>query len=157
MGEKQRTLKNSISISGKGLHTGMPATVTFKPAPENHWYKFKRIDLPGQPVIDADVDNVKETERGTSLEQNGGKIATTEHLLAALVGLEIDNVLIEVNGPEVPIMDGSSMPFVMALEEAGIEEQDADRVYFELKDNLTYEDTTKHIEMLAVPQETYRM
>ena len=125
MGEKQRTIKNSISVSGRGLHTGLPTTVTFKPAPENHWYKFKRVDLPNQPVIDADVDNVKDTERGTSLEQNGGKVATTEHLLAALVGLEIDNVLIEVNGPEIPIMDGSSMPFVEALEKAGIVEQEA--------------------------------
>ncbi len=157
MSDKQRTIKKAVSISGKGLHTGILATVTFKPAPVNHWYKFQRIDLPNQPVIDVDVDNVTDTERGTTLQQNGGKIATTEHLLAALVGLEIDNVLIEVNGPEVPIMDGSSMPFVMALEEAGIEEQDADRVYFELKDILSYEDTTKHIEMLAVPQETYRM
>jgi UDP-3-O-[3-hydroxymyristoyl] N-acetylglucosamine deacetylase/3-hydroxyacyl-[acyl-carrier-protein] dehydratase len=157
MGEKQRTIKNSISISGKGLHTGLPTTVTFKPAPENHWYKFKRVDLPNQPVIDADVDNVKDTERGTSLEQNGGRVATTEHLLAALVGLEIDNVLIEVNGPEIPIMDGSSMPFVEALEKAGIVEQEAKRVYFELKDILSYEDSAKHIEMLAVPQETFRL
>jgi len=157
MVEKQRTIKNSVSVSGKGLHTGLPVTVTFKPAPENHWYKFKRVDLPGQPVIDADVDNVKDTERGTSLEQNGGRIATTEHLLAALVGLQIDNVLIEANGPEVPIMDGSSMPFVEALEKAGIVEQEAERVYFELKDNLSYEDMDKRIEMLAVPQETFRL
>jgi UDP-3-O-[3-hydroxymyristoyl] N-acetylglucosamine deacetylase/3-hydroxyacyl-[acyl-carrier-protein] dehydratase len=157
MGEKQHTIKNAVSVSGKGLHTGMPATVTFKPAPENHWYKFKRVDLPGQPVIEADVDNVKDTERGTSLEQNGAKVATTEHLLAALVGLEIDNVLIEINGPEVPIMDGSSMPFIEALEKAGKVEQEADRVYFELKDILSYEDLDKQIEMLAVPQETFRI
>src|ERR1700722_7774113 len=143
MSEKQRTIKKAVSITGKGLHTGILATVTFKPAPVNHWYKFKRIDLPGQPIINADADNVTETERGTTLEQNGGKIATTEHLLAALVGLEIDNVLIEVNGPEIPIMDGSSMPFLLALEDAGIEEQDADRVYFELKDILSYEDKGK--------------
>ncbi|HXP48900.1 MAG TPA: UDP-3-O-acyl-N-acetylglucosamine deacetylase, partial [Bacteroidia bacterium] len=157
MSEKQRTIKKAVSVTGKGLHTGILATVTFKPAPVNHWYKFKRIDLPNQPIIDADADNVTDTERGTTLQQNGGKIATAEHLLAALVGLEIDNVLIEVNGPEIPIMDGSSMPFVIALEEAGTEEQDADRVYFELKDILSYEDTAKHIEMLAVPQDTYRI
>jgi UDP-3-O-[3-hydroxymyristoyl] N-acetylglucosamine deacetylase/3-hydroxyacyl-[acyl-carrier-protein] dehydratase len=157
MSEKQRTIKKAVSVTGKGLHTGILATVTFKPAPVNHWYKFKRIDLPNQPIIDADADNVTDTERGTTLQQNGGKIATAEHLLAALVGLEIDNVLIEVNGPEIPIMDGSSMPFVMALEDAGIEDQDADRVYFELKDILSYEDTAKHIEMLAVPQDTYRI
>ncbi|HTA84076.1 MAG TPA: bifunctional UDP-3-O-[3-hydroxymyristoyl] N-acetylglucosamine deacetylase/3-hydroxyacyl-ACP dehydratase [Bacteroidia bacterium] len=157
MSEKQRTIKKPVSVTGKGLHTGILATVTFKPAPVNHWYKFQRIDLPGQPIIDADADNVTDTERGTTLQQNGGKIATTEHLLAALVGLEIDNVLIEVNGPEIPIMDGSSLPFVIALEDAGVEEQDADRVYFELKDILSYEDSAKHIEMLAVPQETFRL
>jgi len=157
MSEKQRTIKNPISLKGKGLHTGVEATVTFKPAPVNHWYKFKRVDLPGEPIIDADVDNVTDTERGTTLVQNGAKVATTEHLLAALVGLEIDNVVIEVNGPEIPIMNGSSMPFVEALEKAGIEEQDAPRVYFELKDNLTYEDAQGHIEMLAVPQETFRL
>ncbi len=157
MSEKQRTIKNPVSLKGKGLHTGIEATITFKPAPPNHWYKFKRVDLPGEPIIDADVDNVTDTERGTTLEQNGAKIATTEHLLAALVGLEIDNCLIEVSGPEVPIMNGSSMPFVEALESAGIEEQDATRVYFELKDNLTFEDAKGHIEMLAVPQETFRL
>jgi UDP-3-O-[3-hydroxymyristoyl] N-acetylglucosamine deacetylase/3-hydroxyacyl-[acyl-carrier-protein] dehydratase len=157
MSVKQRTIKKPVSVSGKGLHTGIPATVTFKPAPVNHWYKFKRIDLPNQPVIDVDVDNVSDTERGTTLQQNGGKIATTEHLLAALVGLEIDNVLIEVNGPEIPIMDGSSMPFVLALESAGTVEQDAERVYFELKEIVSYEDQAKHIEMLAVPQETFRL
>ncbi len=157
MSEKQRTIKKPVSVTGKGLHTGILATVTFKPAPVNHWYKFQRIDLPGQPIIDADVDNVADTERGTSLQQNGGKVATTEHLLAALVGLEIDNVLIEVNGPEIPIMDGSSMPFIIALEEAGAVEQEADRVYFELKDILSYEDSEKHIEMLAVPQDSFRL
>ncbi len=157
MSEKQRTIKTPVSLKGRGLHTGMEATITFKPAPVNHWYKFKRIDLPGEPIIDADVDNVTDTERGTTLEQNGAKIATTEHLLAALVGLEIDNALIEVSGPEVPIMDGSSKLFVQALEKAGIVEQDANRVYFELKDNLTYEDAPGHIEMLAVPQDTFRL
>lgn len=157
MSEKQRTIKKAVSVTGKGLHTGAMTTVTFKPAPVNHWYKFQRIDLPGQPIIDAIADNVSETERSTTLQQNGGKVATIEHLLAALVGLEIDNCLIEVNGPEVPIMDGSSMPFVLALEEAGTLEQDADRVYFELKDIVSYEDTAKHIEMLAVPQETFRL
>ncbi|NNM95119.1 MAG: bifunctional UDP-3-O-[3-hydroxymyristoyl] N-acetylglucosamine deacetylase/3-hydroxyacyl-ACP dehydratase [Bacteroidia bacterium] len=157
MSEKQRTIKNPVSLSGRGLHTGILTTVTFKAAPVNHWFKFQRVDLPGQPLIDADVDNVKNTERGTSLEQNGAKIATTEHVLAALVGLGIDNALIEVTGPEIPIMDGSSKQFVDALEKAGIVEQEAERTYFELKDNLTYEDNEKHIEMLAVPQDTFRL
>ncbi len=157
MSDKQHTIKTPVSLKGKGLHTGIESTITFKPAPVNHWFKFKRMDLPGEPIIDADVDNVGETERGTTLHQNGAKVHTTEHVLAALVGLELDNVLIEVTGPEIPIMDGSSMPFIIALEEAGREEQDANRVYFELKDNLTYENVQGHVEMLAVPQETFRL
>ena len=154
---KQRTIKAPVTVSGVGLHTGKKTSLTFKPAPENHGFKFQRVDLPGKPVIDADVDNVIETERGTTLAQNGGKISTTEHALAALMGMELDNVLIEVDGPEVPIMDGSAMPFVIALEKAGTEEQNADREYFELKKNLTYEDPVKKVEMLAVPQDEYRI
>lgn len=154
---KQRTLKNAVSISGVGLHTGKQVTLTFKPAPENHWYKFQRTDLPGKPVIDADADNISDTERGTSLQQNGAKISTTEHALAALVGMEIDNCLIEVDGPEVPILDGSSILFIEALEKAGIVEQNAERIYFELKENLTFEDDKKKVEMLAVPQDEFRL
>jgi UDP-3-O-[3-hydroxymyristoyl] N-acetylglucosamine deacetylase / 3-hydroxyacyl-[acyl-carrier-protein] dehydratase len=154
---KQRTIKEAVSISGVGLHTGKKATLTFKPAPEHHGYKFQRIDLPTQPIIDADVDNVIDTSRGTSLEQNGGRVNTTEHVLAALVGLEIDNVLIQIDGPEVPIMDGSSMPFVFVLEKVGAIEQNAERVYFELTENLTYEDPVKKVEMLAVPQDEFRV
>ncbi len=154
---KQRTIKAPVSVSGVGLHTGKKATLTFKPAPEHHGYKFKRLDLPGQPVIDADVDNVTDTERGTSLEQNGARISTTEHALAALSGMEIDNALIEVDGPEVPIMDGSSFPFIEALEKAGTVEQDAVRFYYELKENLTFEDGNKKVEMLAVPQDEFRI
>jgi len=157
MSVKQQTIKKSVTISGVGLHTGKKVNLTFVPALENHGYKFQRIDLPGQPIIDADVDNVVDTSRGTTLEQNGAKVHTTEHVLAALVALEIDNVLIQLDGPEMPIMDGSAMPFVLLLETAGVEEQKAKRVYFELKEILTYEDTVKGVEMLAVPQETYRL
>jgi UDP-3-O-[3-hydroxymyristoyl] N-acetylglucosamine deacetylase/3-hydroxyacyl-[acyl-carrier-protein] dehydratase len=114
------------------------------------------VDLTNNPIIDADVDNVVDTSRGTTLEQNGARIHTTEHVLAALVGLEIDNVLMEMDGPEMPIMDGSSMPFIKKLEEAGTVEQDAERIYFELTENLTYEDPVKKVEMLAVPQDEYR-
>lgn len=153
---KQRTLKSPVSISGVGLHTGKQVNLTFLPAPENHGYKFQRVDLPGNPIIDADVDNVVDTSRGTTLEQNGARVHTTEHVLAALVGLEIDNALVQLDGPEMPIMDGSSMPFVKVLEQAGIEEQNAERVYFELTENLTYEDPIKKVEMLAVPQDSYR-
>jgi UDP-3-O-[3-hydroxymyristoyl] N-acetylglucosamine deacetylase / 3-hydroxyacyl-[acyl-carrier-protein] dehydratase len=153
---KQRTLKSAVSISGVGLHTGKQVNLTFLPAPENHGYKFQRVDLPGNPIIDADVDNVVDTSRGTTLEQNGARVHTTEHVLAALVGLEIDNALVQLDGPEMPIMDGSSMPFVKVLEQAGTEEQNAERIYFELTENLTYEDPVKKVEMLAVPQDSYR-
>jgi UDP-3-O-[3-hydroxymyristoyl] N-acetylglucosamine deacetylase / 3-hydroxyacyl-[acyl-carrier-protein] dehydratase len=154
---KQRTIKSPVSVSGVGLHTGKKVTLTYKPAPENHGYKFCRVDLPGQPVIDADVDNVVDTARGTTLEQNGARVSTTEHALAALVGMEIDNCLIELDGPEVPIMDGSSIRYVEALEKAGPVEQNAERIYFELRENLTYEDPVKKVEMLAVPQDEYRI
>lgn len=154
---KQRTIKTPVTVSGVGLHTGEKVSLTFKPAPENYWYKFQRVDLPSKPIINADVDNVISTDHGTTLEQNGARVHTTEHVLAALVGMEIDNCLIEVTGPEMPIMNGSSMPFVEALERAGAVEQGAERVYFELKSNLTYEDNVKHVEMLAVPQDEFRL
>lgn len=153
---RQRTLKEPVSISGVGLHTGKQVNLTFLPAPENHGYKFQRVDLPGNPIIDADVDNVVDTSRGTTLEQNGARVHTTEHVLAALVGLEIDNALVQLDGPEMPIMDGSSMPFVKVLERSGSVEQNAERIYFELTENLTYEDPVKKVEMLAVPQDSYR-
>jgi UDP-3-O-[3-hydroxymyristoyl] N-acetylglucosamine deacetylase/3-hydroxyacyl-[acyl-carrier-protein] dehydratase len=156
MSVKQRTLKSAVTISGVGLHTGKQVTLTFVPAAENHGYKFQRVDLPGNPIINADVDNVVDTSRGTTLEQNGARVHTTEHVLAALVGLEIDNVMIQLDGPEMPIMDGSSMPFVKILEETGAVDQNAERIYFELTENLTFEDPIKKVEMLAVPQDEYR-
>jgi len=157
MEEKQKTIQNSVSIAGVGLHTGEKVTLTFKAADENHGYKFQRTDLPNKPIIDADVDNVVDTSRGTTLEQNGARVSTTEHVLAALVGLGIDNVLIELNGPEVPIMDGSSMPFINILLSAEIIEQQAAKIYFHLKTNLAYEDPEKKVEMLAVPADEYRI
>ncbi len=157
MSVKQRTIKAAVTISGVGLHTGKQTNLTFRPAPENHGYKFQRVDLPGNPIINADVDNVVDTSRGTTLEQNGARIHTTEHVLAALVGMEIDNVLMEMDGPEMPIMDGSSMPFVKILEEVGAVDQDAERIYFELTETLTYEDPIKKVEMLAVPQNANRV
>lgn len=157
MSDKQRTIQKSVSISGVGLHTGRPVTLTFNPAPENHWFKFKRTDLEGHPVIEADADNVVDTSRGTTLEKNGAKVHTTEHVLAALIGLRIDNCMMELTGPEMPIMDGSSATFIELLESAGIVEQQADREYFELTENLTYEDPVKKVEMLAVPQDDYRV
>ena len=156
MKEKQQTIKKAVSLTGVGLHTGKQVTITFQPAPVNHWYKFQRTDIPGLPIIEADADLVVDTARGTTLEKNGVRVNTTEHVLAALRGLEIDNCLIQVDSAEMPIMDGSSIKFVEALEAAEIVEQDAFRDYFELKENLSYEDPVKRVEMLAVPQDTFR-
>ena len=157
MSDKQRTIKHAVSISGVGLHTGEKVTLTFNPAPENHWYKFQRVDLDNKPTIDADADLVVDTSRGTTLEQNGARVHTTEHVLAALVGLKIDNCLIQVTGPEMPIMDGSSIKFMELLEQAGIVEQTVERDYFVLTQNLSYEDSVKKVEMLAVPQDDFRV
>ena len=117
--DKQHTLGSAISISGTGLHTGSKVDMTLKPANPGFGYQFQRIDLPGQPVIKADCDLVTDTSRGTTLEDNGAKVSTVEHILAALVGMGVDNCLIELNGPEIPIMDGSSAPFVEIIEKAG--------------------------------------
>src|ERR1700728_356793 len=107
----QRTIKGPVTVTGKGLHTGKPVNLTFKPAPANHGYVFKRIDVEGEPLVKADVDNVVDTSRGTTIAVGGVKVHTIEHVLAAMAGLEIDNVLLELDGPEVPIMDGSSKMF----------------------------------------------
>lgn len=156
MNAKQRTIKAPLTISGVGLHTGKQVTMTLKPAPENHWYRFRRIDLPEQPVVLADADNVTDTSRGTTISQNGASVSTIEHLLAALVGLQIDNVLIDIDGPEVPIMDGSSYPFVKLLQETGYEEQEADRDYFEIPHNIHYSEADRKVDMVAMPLDGYR-
>jgi UDP-3-O-[3-hydroxymyristoyl] N-acetylglucosamine deacetylase/3-hydroxyacyl-[acyl-carrier-protein] dehydratase len=153
----QTTIRNGFSISGVGLHTGESVTLTFKPAPENHGYKFCRTDVEGKPVIDADVDNVVDTNRGTTIGKNGVKISTIEHVLAALAGMEIDNVMMELDGPEVPIMDGSSKDFIAALEKAGTVKQNAERLYYTLSENITFEDPSRKTEMLAVPSEDFRL
>ncbi len=157
MKEFQRTLKSAVHLKGVGLHTGATVNVSILPAAENHGYKFQRTDLEGKPIIKADADLVVSTERGTTLEQNGVKIHTTEHLLAAIYGMQVDNVLIQLDGPEVPIMDGSSYPFVKAIDEVGYEEQSAEREYFEFRENLPFEDLEKGIEMLAVPADDFRL
>jgi UDP-3-O-[3-hydroxymyristoyl] N-acetylglucosamine deacetylase/3-hydroxyacyl-[acyl-carrier-protein] dehydratase len=151
MSIKQRTLAAPVTFEGIGLHTGEKVTLTIHPAPEDHGYVFQRVDIENQPLIKADVDNVVSTQRGTTIEQNGARVYTTEHVLAAIFGCEIDNALIQLNGPEVPIMDGSSLPFVEGIEKTGAVEQNADRNYFTLKENLYYEDDKGYVEMLAVP------
>ncbi|MCB9170880.1 MAG: bifunctional UDP-3-O-[3-hydroxymyristoyl] N-acetylglucosamine deacetylase/3-hydroxyacyl-ACP dehydratase [Flavobacteriales bacterium] len=151
MSDKQHTLGKAVEVKGVGLHTGEPATLTLQPAPPGHGYKFQRMDLEGGPIVDADADLVVTTERGTTLEQNGVRVYTSEHVLAALYGMQVDNALIQLTGPEPPIMDGSSRPFVDAILKAGIVEQEAEREYFVLTENLYYEDPERGIEMLGVP------
>jgi UDP-3-O-[3-hydroxymyristoyl] N-acetylglucosamine deacetylase/3-hydroxyacyl-[acyl-carrier-protein] dehydratase len=157
MAEKQRTLKSAVKLEGVGLHTGEKVILEICPAPDNHGYKFQRVDLEGQPIIKADADLVVSTERGTTLEHNGARVYTTEHILAALYGCQVDNALIKLNGPEVPIMDGSSQLFVNAFEDVGYEDQQAEREYFILTENIPWEDTEKGIEFLAVPDVNYRI
>jgi UDP-3-O-[3-hydroxymyristoyl] N-acetylglucosamine deacetylase/3-hydroxyacyl-[acyl-carrier-protein] dehydratase len=154
---KQQTIKKSVSLSGVGLHTGVEVTLVFNPAPENFGIKFQRVDMPGQPIIDADVDNVTDLSRGTTLEQNGGKVATVEHVMASLAGLEIDNCLVQINAEETPIMDGSAQFFIMALKDAGIQKQDADREYFSIPQNIYYHEQDREVEMIAMPLDDYRL
>jgi UDP-3-O-[3-hydroxymyristoyl] N-acetylglucosamine deacetylase/3-hydroxyacyl-[acyl-carrier-protein] dehydratase len=157
MSEKQRTLKGVVKLNGIGLHTGVVANLEIHPAPANHGYKFQRVDLEGQPVIKADVERVVSTERGTTLEQNNARVHTTEHVLAAIYGCQVDNALITVDGPEIPIMDGSALKFVEAIEAVGYEEQEAERIYFELTENIPWEDEENGIEFLAIPDVNYRL
>jgi UDP-3-O-[3-hydroxymyristoyl] N-acetylglucosamine deacetylase/3-hydroxyacyl-[acyl-carrier-protein] dehydratase len=142
---------------GVGLHTGEKVTIELCPAPANHGYKFQRIDLDDAPIINADVDLVVSTERGTTLESKGVRVYTTEHVLAALVGCGVDNALIKITGQEIPILDGSALPYVKAIDSVGTEAQDAERVYFELDENIPWEDTEKQIEFLAIPDKVYRL
>ena len=139
------------------MHTGVVTKMTFLPAKPNHGIKFQRIDLPGSPIIDADCDNVVDVSRGTTIEQSGARISTIEHTLAALTGLEIDNVLIQVDGPEAPIMDGSSIQFVNVLNEAGTEEQNALRALFEVQDGIFYREVDRNVEIAALPLDDYRV
>ncbi|MBN1650190.1 MAG: bifunctional UDP-3-O-[3-hydroxymyristoyl] N-acetylglucosamine deacetylase/3-hydroxyacyl-ACP dehydratase [Bacteroidales bacterium] len=154
---KQRTLNKETQISGVGLHTGVNTTIKFKPAAVNYGFRFVRTDLKDKPILKADAKNVIDTSRGTTIEQSGARMYTIEHVLAALVGLQIDNVLMEVDGPEIPILDGSSKLFVDLFEEAGIIEQDADRNYFELNETVTYKNEEKGVEFIAIPSDTYRL
>ncbi len=154
---KQHTIKKSVTLSGVGLHTGVEANMTFLPAKPNHGIKFQRIDLEGQPIVRADVDNVVDLSRGTTIEEGGARINTVEHTLAALVGLEIDNILIQLDGPEPPIMDGSSIKFVDILKEAGSEEQNALRNFCEVHESVFYRDAEREVEIAALPLDDYRV
>jgi UDP-3-O-[3-hydroxymyristoyl] N-acetylglucosamine deacetylase/3-hydroxyacyl-[acyl-carrier-protein] dehydratase len=155
MSEKQKTLAKEVTLKGKGLHTGLESTITFKPAADNHGIRFMRIDLDENPVINAIVDNVIDTSRGTTLDENGVRVSTIEHAMAALMGLSIDNVLIELDSPEVPILDGSSKQFVDAFKQVGIIEQKTDRKYYEIKERLEFVDVDKGIEIVAFPDDHF--
>jgi UDP-3-O-[3-hydroxymyristoyl] N-acetylglucosamine deacetylase/3-hydroxyacyl-[acyl-carrier-protein] dehydratase len=157
MSTKQTTIKKSISLQGVGIHTGNKVTLTFNPAVENTGYMFKRIDLPEQPEIEALSKYVIDTQRGTTLEKDGVKLKTVEHVLAALVGLEIDNVLIHIDSEEPPIMDGSSKFFVEALEKSGIKELSQNRSEYIVKNVLTYKDDETGSEITVIPSDKYEV
>lgn len=153
----QHTLKSEISVTGVGIHTGETVEIKLRPAEPNTGIIFKRIDLEGAPTVKADVDNVIETTRSTTIEANGAKVGTIEHLMAALVGNQVDNVLIEINGAEVPILDGSSEPFIETIQKAGIKKQDAPKIYYTLQHNITFVDEQKKVEMVALPYHEFRI
>jgi len=155
MAEKQRTIAREISLNGKGLHTGINVNITFKPAPANHGYKFCRVDLPGKPVIDALAENVTEASRGTTLTQSGVSVSTIEHVLAAFYGMQVDNALIELDGPEAPIMGGSSEKFVEAIKEAGIVELKEERNYFTVKQKITFSDEEHGVDLIVYPDDHF--
>lgn len=151
MAEKQRTVIKPVSLKGRGLHSGVDVEVIINPAPENHGYQFKRTDLEGNPIIRALAEYVKITERSTTIVDKGASITTVEHLLAALYGLGVDNALMEINGPEVPIIDGSAKPFVNAILSVGIVEQEAERNYFQIREKIEFRDESKGIEIIGYP------
>ncbi|MFN5376715.1 MAG: bifunctional UDP-3-O-[3-hydroxymyristoyl] N-acetylglucosamine deacetylase/3-hydroxyacyl-ACP dehydratase [Chitinophagaceae bacterium] len=155
--DKQHTIKQSISISGTGLHTGILVDMILHPANPGFGIQFKRIDLPGQPIIKADCDLVTDTSRGTTLEDKGAKVSTVEHILAALVGMGIDNCLIDINGPEIPIMDGSSQPFVEIIEDAGVDEQEAAKHWYTIDTNISFSNEEKRVEIVAMPSVDYKV
>lgn len=153
----QKTIKESVTIEGPGIHTGKYVTMVIKPADPNTGIHFQRIDLAGQPMVKADVDNVIETNRSTTIEANGAKVGTIEHLMAALTGMQIDNALVEINGEEVPILDGSAEGFVEHLSKAGTQNQNAEKIYYKIHHNISFVDEAKKVEMVALPYDGYRI
>jgi UDP-3-O-[3-hydroxymyristoyl] N-acetylglucosamine deacetylase / 3-hydroxyacyl-[acyl-carrier-protein] dehydratase len=153
----QNTIKEAISIEGKGLHTGMPVKMTLNPANENTGFVFRRVDLPGEPTIPADANWVTETSRGTTLEFSGAKVSTIEHILAALVGMNLHNIIIELTAQEVPIMDGSSMPFIHLIQKVGVQQQKALVEYYSINKTISYRDEEKNVEMIAMPYDGYKI
>jgi UDP-3-O-[3-hydroxymyristoyl] N-acetylglucosamine deacetylase/3-hydroxyacyl-[acyl-carrier-protein] dehydratase len=153
----QRTLASAVTISGVGIHSGENVEMTLKPAEPNTGIVFRRIDIAGTPSVKADVDNVVETTRSTTIEANGARVSTIEHLMAALTGNQVDNALIEINSSEVPILDGSSEPFVEIIKQAGIKQQEATKTWYTLQHNITFVDEQKKVEMVALPYNEFRI
>ena len=157
MTDKQRTIAKPTTVSGNGLHTGVEVTLTFKPLPVNSGIQFQRIDLEGKPIVPANCDHVLDTNRGTTIGLNGASVATVEHVMAALKGMQIDNALVEIDNDETPIIDGSAKYFTEALKQAGTVEQDAPREYFELDKVLTFVDQDNKVELIAIPSDEFRL
>lgn len=153
--DKQHTLNSSFTLQGKGLHTGLPITITFNPAPENHGYKIKRTDLESQPIIDVLAENVGNTQRGTVLMKDNVVVSTIEHGMAALYALNVDNCLIEVNAPEFPILDGSSILYVQKIREVGLQEQDAERDYFIVRRKIEVRDEETGSKLILLPDDRF--
>lgn len=152
---KQHTLKNKYTFVGKGLHTGVTATMTVEPAPENFGIKFRRVDISEDAYIEALVDYVSTTARGTTLEKGDIKISTLEHLMAALVGLGVDNALVNIDAQEVPILDGSARPYINEFCKDGIQEQNADRVYYKIKEKVELKDEKSGSHIVIFPDDSF--
>ncbi len=157
MVDKQRTIKRDISIEGIGLHTGNTTSLTFKPAPADHGVLFVRADLPGKPSVIADIDHVVDISRGTTLANGDARVHTVEHVLAALAGLQIDNIIVELDSNEPPVGDGSAMPFVEKILQAGIEELPEERQYLEIDSTLVYSEPDRAVDIVVTPSETLRI
>lgn len=151
------TITSPISLSGRGLHTGKNVTVTFNPAPEHTGILFRRVDLPGQPLVRAIATNVFDTSRGTSLKENNAEVRTVEHLMAALAGLQIDNVIVDINAEETPILDGSARYYVESLQKAGIVEQQQEREYFVVMKPYVFSLPEKQIEIRVEPYDGFEL
>lgn len=155
--ENQQTLAGAVTLQGVGLHTGHEVIMTLRPANPGFGIRFQRVDLPEKPVVKADADYVVDTSRGTTLELNGARVSTVEHILSALVGMQIDNVLVELNAPEIPILDGSAREFIEAIESVGVQEQDAKRIVYSIDTNIHFYDPVKNVDMLAIPAADYQI
>ena len=152
---KQRTLKSAFTVTGKGLHTGLTIEASFNPAPENHGIKFERVDLEGNPTIDALAENVVETQRGTVIARGEAKVSTIEHALASLYAAGIDNCLVKVNAPELPILDGSAKEYAKLIEEVGYEEQKAEKCYYVVKNKIELVDENSGSSIVILPDEEF--